>query len=99
MAHGVIAEIAQVHKQWSLSYSAVVLLGKSFSKQCTWVHCSKEQVQGTVPCECVAAVYSGMNLYFQKVKKTYRPLTTYTREAKNGEAGAFTADLDSAEEV
>ena len=45
------------------------------------------------------AVYSGMNLYFQKVKKTYRPLTTYTREGKNGEAGAFTADLDSAEEV
>ncbi|DBB05337.1 hypothetical protein WJX82_005298 [Trebouxia sp. C0006] len=44
-------------------------------------------------------IYSGMNLYFQKVKKTYRPLTTYTREAKNGEAGAFTADLDSAEEV
>ncbi len=53
----------------------------------------------TVLCEFVAAVYSGMNLYFQKVKKTYRPLTTYTREAKNGEAGAFTADLDSAEEV
>ncbi len=40
-----------------------------------------------------------MNLYFQKVKKTYRPLATYTREAKSGEAGAFTADLDSAEEV
>lgn len=45
------------------------------------------------------AVYSCMNLYFQKVKKTYRPLATYTREAKNGEAGTFTADLDSAEEV
>lgn len=45
------------------------------------------------------AVYLGMNLYFQKVKKTYRPLATYTREAKSGEAGAFTADLDSAEEV
>ena len=45
------------------------------------------------------AVYLGMNLYFQKVKKTYRPLSTYTDNSKNKEAGSFTADLDSAEEV
>ena len=45
------------------------------------------------------AVYLGMNLYFQKVKKTYRPLPTYTNNSKNTEAGSFTADLDSAEEV
>ena len=45
------------------------------------------------------AVYFGMNLYFQKVKKTYRPLATYTNNSKNTEAGSFTADLDSAEEV
>ena len=40
-----------------------------------------------------------MNFYFQKVKKTYRPLAAYTREGKSAEAGSFTADLDSAEEV
>ncbi|KAL3147330.1 hypothetical protein ABBQ32_002814 [Trebouxia sp. C0010 RCD-2024] len=44
-------------------------------------------------------VYLGMNLYYQKVKKTYRPLSTYTNNSKNTEAGPFTADLDSAEEV
>lgn len=47
----------------------------------------------------VIAVYLGMNLYYQKVKKTYRPLSTYTNNSKNTEAGPFTADLDSAEEV
>ena len=45
------------------------------------------------------AVYLGMNLYYQKVKKTYRPLSTYTTNSKNTESGPFTADLDSAEEV
>ena len=47
----------------------------------------------------VIAAYLGMNLYFQKVKKTYRPLSTYIDNSKNKEAGSFTADLDSAEEV
>jgi len=43
--------------------------------------------------------YLGMRMYFQRVKKTYRPLEAYTHASSNGEAGSFSADLDSAEKV
>ena len=83
---------------WEMqSLSAVVLMHTSIcadSHVACYAHMS-----GCEACLDCVAVYCGMRTYFQRVKKTYRPLTAYAHESTNGEAGSFSADLDSAEKV
>lgn len=83
-----------------LSCRCVALLCSSnpLSVKCIWhdKHVAVEKINNL---HCYSAVYMGMRMYFQRVKKTYRPLTAYTHDSSNGEAGSFSADLDSAEKV